>query len=198
VGLVAGGYRAIESLRLEKGYRAWASDITPDDSPHEAGLSFCVSGEKEFNGAVALRARPVSRRLRCVTLADPLSVALGNEPVRVGGEVVGRVTSGGYGYAVARSIAYAYLPAEVEVGAEVEIDIFGQLIPGEVTAERGRSRPSRSTTPLVSGSAAEGRGPLATPLTIALGRPWLRRDRSGCRPSPRRSSPCGSGPRPTW
>jgi glycine cleavage system aminomethyltransferase T/glycine/D-amino acid oxidase-like deaminating enzyme len=135
VGLVAGGYRAIDSLRLEKGYRAWASDITPDDSPHEAGLGFCVSGEKEFNGAEALRSRPVARRLRCVTLADPLSVALGNEPVRVGGEVVGRVTSGGYGYAVARSIAYAYLPPEVDLGAAVEIDIFGQWIPGEVMAE---------------------------------------------------------------
>jgi 4-methylaminobutanoate oxidase (formaldehyde-forming) len=135
VGLIAGGYRAIDSLRLEKGYRAWASDITPDDSPHEAGLGFCVSGAKEFNGAAALRERPVARRLRCVTLADPLSVALGNEPVRVGGEVVGRVTSGGYGYTVARSIAYAYLPPEVDLGAEVEIDIFGQWIPGEVMAE---------------------------------------------------------------
>jgi glycine cleavage system aminomethyltransferase T/glycine/D-amino acid oxidase-like deaminating enzyme len=135
VGLVAGGYRAIESMRLEKGYRAWASDITPDDSPHEAGLSFCVSGDKEFNGAAALRERPVARRLRCITLADPLSVALGNEPVRVAGRIVGRVTSGGYGYTVARSIAYAYLPPEVEVAAKVEIDIFGEWIDAEVTAE---------------------------------------------------------------
>jgi glycine cleavage system aminomethyltransferase T/glycine/D-amino acid oxidase-like deaminating enzyme len=135
VGLVAGGYRAIESLRLEKGYRAWASDITPDDSPHEAGLGFCVSDQKEFNGAAALRERPIARRLRCITLTDPLSVVLGNEPVRVGDEIVGRVTSGGYGYTVARSIAYAYLPPEAEVGTEVEVDIFGQWIPGEVTAE---------------------------------------------------------------
>jgi 4-methylaminobutanoate oxidase (formaldehyde-forming) len=135
VGLVAGGYRAIESLRLEKGYRAWASDITADDSPHEAGLGFCVSDQKEFNGAAALRERPITQRLRCMTLADPLSVVLGNEPVRVGDEIVGRVTSGGYGYAVARSIAYAYLPPEVEVGTEVEVDIFGRWIPGEVTAD---------------------------------------------------------------
>jgi glycine cleavage system aminomethyltransferase T/glycine/D-amino acid oxidase-like deaminating enzyme len=135
LGLVAGGYRAIESLRLEKGYRAWASDITPDDSPFEAGLGFCVSDEKDFNGATAVRERPLARQLRCVTLEDPRSVALGNEPVRVDGEVVGRVTSGGYGYAVERSIAYAYLPAEVAIGAAVEIDIFGQWVPGEVMAE---------------------------------------------------------------
>ena len=132
---MAGGYRAIESLRLEKGYRAWASDITPDDSPYEAGLDFCVAADKDFNGSEALGERPVARRLRCITLADPRSVALGNEPVRVGGEVVGRVTSGGYGYAVERSIAYAYLPPEVDVGPAVEIDIFGQWVTGEVAAE---------------------------------------------------------------
>jgi glycine cleavage system aminomethyltransferase T/glycine/D-amino acid oxidase-like deaminating enzyme len=135
VGLVAGGYRAIESLRLEKGYRAWASDITPDDSPYEAGLDFCVSADKDFNGSEALEERAVARRLRCITLSDPRSVALGNEPVRVDGEVVGRVTSGGYGYAVERSIAYAYLPPEVSEGAAVEIDIFGQWVTGEVAAE---------------------------------------------------------------
>jgi glycine cleavage system aminomethyltransferase T/glycine/D-amino acid oxidase-like deaminating enzyme len=135
VGLVAGGYRAIDSLRLEKGYRAWASDITPDDSPYEAGLDFCVSADKDFNGSEALEERAVARRLRCITLSDPRSVALGNEPVRVDGEVVGRVTSGGYGYAVERSIAYAYLPPEVSEGAAVEIDIFGQWVTGEVAAE---------------------------------------------------------------
>jgi 4-methylaminobutanoate oxidase (formaldehyde-forming) len=60
---------------------------------------------------------------------------LGNEPVRAGGEVVGRVTSGGYGYTVARSIAYAYLPPELDVGAEVEVDVFGRWVRGEVAAE---------------------------------------------------------------
>ena len=68
-------------------------------------------------------------------LEDPRSVALGNEPVRVDGEVLGRVTSGGYGYTVERSIAYAYLPAEVEPGTAVEVDIFGEWIPGEVARE---------------------------------------------------------------
>jgi len=55
--------------------------------------------------------------------------------VRVGGEVVGRVTSAGYGYAVERSIAYAYLPPEVEVGGRVELDLFGEWVVGEVAAE---------------------------------------------------------------
>ncbi len=135
LGLVAGGYRAIDALRLEKGYRAWAADITPDDSPYEAGLRFCVAADKPFNGAEALRERPVRRRLRCITLEQPRAVALGNEPVRIDGRIVGRVTSGGYGYTVERSIAYAYLPAEVEVGAAVDIDIFGEWVAGEVAAE---------------------------------------------------------------
>jgi 4-methylaminobutanoate oxidase (formaldehyde-forming) len=68
-------------------------------------------------------------------LEDPRSVALGNEPVRVGGEVVGRVTSAGYGYTVERSIAYAYLPPELDVGAGVEVDIFGRWVAGEVARE---------------------------------------------------------------
>jgi 4-methylaminobutanoate oxidase (formaldehyde-forming) len=133
-GLRACGYRAIDSLRLEKGYRVWAADITPDDTPLEAGLGFCVRADKEFLGAGALAAP--QRRLRCIVLEDPRSVALGNEPVRIGkANVCGRVTSGGYGYTVERSIAYAYLPASVDVGASVEIDLFGVWAPGEVAAE---------------------------------------------------------------
>ncbi len=132
-GLLAGGYRAIDSLRLEKGYRVWAADITPDDTPLEAGLDFCLREDKRFLGSGALGAP--ARGLRCIVLEDPRSVALGNEPVRVDGSLWGRVTSGGYGYTVERSIALAYLPAAVEVGTEVEIDIFGTWIPGEVAAE---------------------------------------------------------------
>jgi glycine cleavage system aminomethyltransferase T/glycine/D-amino acid oxidase-like deaminating enzyme len=140
-GLLAGGYRAIDSLRLEKGYRVWAADITPDETPYEAGLGFCVKREATFVGAPALgvgsAAGPVKpdRRLRCIVLEDPRSVALGNEPVRIGGAVVGRVTSGGYGYTVERSIAYAYVPAATEVGTPVEIDIFGDWVAGEVARE---------------------------------------------------------------
>jgi 4-methylaminobutanoate oxidase (formaldehyde-forming) len=68
-------------------------------------------------------------------LEDPRCVALGNEPVRVEGEIAGRVTSGGYGYTVERSIAYAYLPPDLETGTAVEVDIFGRWVGGEVTRE---------------------------------------------------------------
>jgi 4-methylaminobutanoate oxidase (formaldehyde-forming) len=128
--LVAGGYKAIDSLRLEKGYRVWGADITPDDTPLEAGLGWCVAPGKPMSNLPEPQ-----RRLRCLALEDPRSVALGNEPVRVGGEVLGRVTSGGYGYTVERSIAYAYLPVGVEVGTPVEVDVFGAWVPGVVAAE---------------------------------------------------------------
>ena len=136
-GLVAGGYKSIDSLRLEKGYRVWGADITPEDTPFEAGLGFAVKLEKgEFNGRAALAAAPPHERaLRCLVLDDPRAVALGSEPVRVGEDLVGRVTSGGYGYTVERSIAYAYLPAEHEIGTEVGVEIFGEWVSGVVTAE---------------------------------------------------------------
>jgi 4-methylaminobutanoate oxidase (formaldehyde-forming) len=134
-GLLAGGYRAIDSLRLEKGYRVWGADITPDETPYEGGLGFCVKPDKAFLGREALDPEP-ARRLCCLTLADPRSVALSNEPVRVDGAVVGRVTSGGFGYTVGRSIAYAYLPAEhAAPGTAVGVEIFGEWVDGEVAAE---------------------------------------------------------------
>jgi 4-methylaminobutanoate oxidase (formaldehyde-forming) len=138
-GLVAGGYRAIDSLRLEKGYRVWGADITPDETPYEGGLGFCVKLDKDggFIGREALvEASEPNRRLACLVLDDPRSVALGNEPVRVESEVVGRVTTGGYGYTVERSIAYAYVPSEhAQVGTEVAVEIFGGWIEGRVVAE---------------------------------------------------------------
>jgi len=136
-GLVAGGYKAIDSLRIEKGYRVWGADITPEDSPFEAGLGFAVKLDKDdFVGRDALaESRELGRRLRCLTLEDPRAIALGSEPVRVGGATVGRVTSGGYGYTVGKSIAYAYLPAEHEVGTEVAVEIFGEWAPGVVAQE---------------------------------------------------------------
>ena len=136
-GLVAGGYKAIDSLRLEKGYRVWGADITPEDTPFEAGLAFAVKLDKsDFVGRDALLgAGEPERRLRCLTLDDPRAIALGSEPVRVGGAAVGRVTSGGYGYTVGKSIAYAYLPAPHDVGTEVAVEIFGEWVPGVVADE---------------------------------------------------------------
>jgi 4-methylaminobutanoate oxidase (formaldehyde-forming) len=137
-GLVAGGYKAIDSLRLEKGYRVWGSDITPDETPYEAGLAFAVKLDKgDFLGCEALLERSVpERRLVCLVLDDARSVALGSEPVRIDGEIAGRVTSGGYGYSVERSIAYAYVPAAAAAaGRPVEVEIFGEWVGGEVADE---------------------------------------------------------------
>jgi 4-methylaminobutanoate oxidase (formaldehyde-forming) len=137
-GLVAGGYKAIDSMRLEKGYRVWGADITPDETPYEAGLGFAVKLDKDdFVGREALAAAgEPERRLCCLVLDDPRAVALGSEPVRVGDRVVGRVTSGGYGYTVARSIVYAYLPAgDADEGTEVAVEIFGEWVAGAVARE---------------------------------------------------------------
>ena len=139
-GMVAAGYRAIDALRLEKGYRVWSSDITPDENPYEAGLGFAVALDKPggFLGRealVAAKAAGPRKRLRCLVLDDPGSVCLGNEPVRVDGQVVGRVTSGGYGFAVERSIAYAYLPPTAAIGSRGDVEVFGEWIGFEVARE---------------------------------------------------------------
>jgi 4-methylaminobutanoate oxidase (formaldehyde-forming) len=136
-GVTPGGYRAIEALRLEKGYRAWATDLTAEITPFEAGLGFAVKMDKgDFIGRDALARSKPRQRLVCVVLDDPRAVALGSEPVRCSDEIVGRVTSGGYGYAVGASIAYAYVPpAHAEPGTRVAIDIFGDWVGGEVRSE---------------------------------------------------------------
>jgi glycine cleavage system aminomethyltransferase T/glycine/D-amino acid oxidase-like deaminating enzyme len=141
-GLVPAGYRAIDSLRLEKGYRAWSTDITPETTPEAAGLGFAVRLDKPapFLGRDALLAEQAAggprERLRCLVLDDPRAVCLGGEPVRIAGSTAGRVTTGGYGHRVERSIAFAYLPtASSEPGTAVDVDLFGDLIPGAVVAE---------------------------------------------------------------
>ena len=136
-GVTPGGYRAIDALRLEKGYRAWASDLSSETTPYEAGLGFAVKREKEgFIGREALGAPP-TKQLVCLVLDDPRSIALGSEPVRTAeGEIVGRVTSGGFGYAVGGSIALAYVPvAQARPGTQMEVDIFGEWIRSEVREE---------------------------------------------------------------
>ena len=114
--MVAGGYRAIDSLRLEKGYRVWGADITPDETPYEAGLGFCVQARqggrvhrpRRAGGGEARRAAQAAllpRRSRTRARWRSATSRCGSD-----GEIVGRVTTGGYGYTVERSIAYAYLP----------------------------------------------------------------------------------------
>ena len=140
-GMVAGGYRAIDALRVEKGYRVWGADVTPEDNPYEAGLGFAVRLDKPrpFIGRdalVAAKAAGVTRRLRAITLADPRVVALGSEPVRINGNVVGRVTSGGYGFRVGKSIAYAYVPSDhSDIGRRVQVEVFGEWVEGEIARD---------------------------------------------------------------
>jgi glycine cleavage system aminomethyltransferase T/glycine/D-amino acid oxidase-like deaminating enzyme len=140
-GLVAGGYRAIDALRVEKGYRVWGSDITPEENPYEAGLGFAVRLDKPggFVGRDALaeiKQRGPSKRLRCLVLDDPLAVPLGSEPVRVDGDIVGRVTSGNQGYRVERAIAFAYLPADrADIGRRVDVEVFGAWIGAQVVKD---------------------------------------------------------------
>ena len=127
-------------MRLEKGYRVWGTDITPETTPYEAGLGFAVQLEKAggFIGLDALleqREQGPRRRLRCLVLDEPRAVAFGDEPVRVDGDVSGRVTSGGFGHRVGSSIAFAYLPAEVEIGTRVEVGVFGRWVGAEIVKD---------------------------------------------------------------
>ncbi len=138
-GMRPAGYRAIDSMRLEKGYRVWGMDITPETTPHEAGLGFAVARDKDFLGRAALEAGAgagaPARRLFCLVLDDPRQVCLGGEPVRAGGLPASRVTSGGYGHRVDRSIAYAYLPGDTAPGDRVEVGVTGTWAGAVVTAE---------------------------------------------------------------
>ena len=141
-GLRACGYRALESLRLEMGYRVWSTDLTPETNPYEAGLGFCVKLDKPggFVGDEALRRAKQegpARKLACIVLDDPKAVVLGAEPVRLDDQVIGRVTSGGLGYTSKASLAYAYLPIEHSAdGTEVEVNLFGVWRPGRLVPVR--------------------------------------------------------------
>ena len=108
------GYRALESLRLEKGYRAWSSDITPNDTPFEAGLAWAVklNSGVPFLGRAALEAKagqPLGKRLVTFTVANPESVLVGRETILRDGTPVGYLTSGGYGYTIGASIGLGYI-----------------------------------------------------------------------------------------
>jgi glycine cleavage system aminomethyltransferase T len=129
-GLVAAGRAALGTLRLEKGYRAWGADVTTVDGPVETGLGFAVRSDgSDFLGRVGLAARPpATRTLRCLLLDDD-QVAMGGEPVLLGDDAVGFVTSAGYGPSVGRSIAYAWVPSDLRVGDRVEIGYLGARLP---------------------------------------------------------------------
>jgi glycine cleavage system aminomethyltransferase T len=139
LGVIAAGRGAFTSLRLEKGYRSFGADMTYEHDPYEAGLGFAVKLDKgDFLGRDALlrRRETVTRRLSCLTIADPAATVLGREPVLHGADCVGYVTSAAYGYTVGTNIAYAWLPAALSVpGQDVEIGYFDQRIPAVVAAD---------------------------------------------------------------
>ncbi|MFN0316911.1 MAG: FAD-dependent oxidoreductase [Burkholderiales bacterium] len=113
-GIANAGYRAIESLRLEKAYRAWGSDIGPDHTPLEAGLAWAVKLAKDipFLGREALlaqRSQPLKKKLACFTVDDPDIVLLGRETIYRDGERVGWLSSAGWGHTVQENIGFGYV-----------------------------------------------------------------------------------------
>ncbi|WP_434361851.1 FAD-dependent oxidoreductase [Parasalinivibrio latis] len=137
------GYRAIESLRLEKGYRVWSSDLTPDNTPQEAGLGWAVKlkGDTAFKGRAALEVRsgsPLTKRLACFTVADPNVVLLGRETIYRNGERVGYLSSGGWGYTVEKNIGYGYVRHPEGVSTDYlkegtyELEVACERVPCEI------------------------------------------------------------------
>ncbi len=142
-GLINAGYRAIESCRLEKGYRAWGSDIGPDHTPIEAGMGWAVKMKSNvaFKGREAIAAQlenGVKKRLACFTVADPDVILLGRETIYRDGERVGWLTSGGFGHTVGKSIGYGYIRHAdgVDVGfvnsGKYELEVATMRVPCEV------------------------------------------------------------------
>jgi 4-methylaminobutanoate oxidase (formaldehyde-forming) len=135
------GYRVLDSLRMEKGYRAFGSDLTAGDTPDEAGLGFCVALARKgaFIGRAAVEAqreRGLERRLRTLLAGGGAQeLVYGGEAVLRDGVVIGRVRSAAYGYTVGRTIASAYLPVELAEGAPLEIEALGRRVAAEVAAD---------------------------------------------------------------
>jgi 4-methylaminobutanoate oxidase (formaldehyde-forming) len=145
-GIANAGYRAIESLRLEKGYRAWGSDIGPDHTPLEAGMNWTVKLKQNtpFLGREALAAQaalPLKKRLACFTVDDPAVVLLGRETIFRDGRQVGWLTSGGYGYTVAKNIGYGYVrnpdgvPTDWLMSGRYELEVATERVPAAVHLE---------------------------------------------------------------
>ena len=139
-GLEVGGYKVLDALRLEKGYRYFTADVTPMENPYAAGLGFCVDLDKgDFIGKQALvkvKAEGLKQKLCTLVLDGEEYLSLyGGEAVYSGGEVVSRVRSGGYGFTVKRNIVYAYLPLELaKIGTKLNIDVFDAVHPAVVSA----------------------------------------------------------------
>jgi 4-methylaminobutanoate oxidase (formaldehyde-forming) len=137
------GYRALDALRMEKGYRYYGTDLTMLDTPDEAGLGRLVAVDKgEFVGRAALLERraagPPSRRIRTVLIGgeEHYRPIYGGEAVRdAAGDLVGRLRSVAYGFTVLRTVAYVYLPSHLGEGAELSVDVFDERVPARVVAD---------------------------------------------------------------
>ncbi len=127
LGVANAGYRALDSLRLEKGYRYWSSELSPDTNPYEVALGFAVSFKKDFIGRKALeriKAEGVKRKLACF-LMDGFVPLHGGEAILHEGRVIETVTSGGYGHTIGKSIAYGFVPVNLFNAKGFEIESFG-------------------------------------------------------------------------
>jgi dimethylglycine oxidase len=138
-GVIAAGRAAFNSLRMEKGYRSWGTDMTTEHNPYEAGLGFAVRPQKDgfvgHNALADVSDDTVERRLACLTIDDGRSVVLGSEPVFVDGAPAGYITSAAFAHTVGAPIAYAWLPASASVGTGVEIQYFDRRVAATVVAE---------------------------------------------------------------
>jgi 4-methylaminobutanoate oxidase (formaldehyde-forming) len=142
LGVTNAGHYAINSLRLEKGYRAWGAEISPDDTAIEAGLGFAIDWSKAFIGREALlkqKETGVKRRLAVFVLEEPGPVLWGAEPIHRNGQPVGYTTSGAYGHTVGGAVAMGYLnnPAGVDDAfvnsGRYEINVAGRLCPARAS-----------------------------------------------------------------
>jgi glycine cleavage system aminomethyltransferase T/glycine/D-amino acid oxidase-like deaminating enzyme len=142
-GLEPFGYRALDSLRMEKGYRYFGTDLTMLETPFEAGLgAFVRLGKGEFIGRAALQAAhetsagAATRRLRTLRIGgkDWLPV-YGGEAVRADGDVIGRLRSVAFGPTLSATIGYAYCPATLEEGTALEVDVFDGRVPAVIAAD---------------------------------------------------------------
>jgi 4-methylaminobutanoate oxidase (formaldehyde-forming) len=130
-GIRAGGYRVLESLRIEKGYRYFGSDLTAADTPQEGGVGFCVArGKTGFIGEQALREATPRKRLRTVLVGEGADYRClyGGEAVRVDGEVVGRVRSCAYAFTLGRNVALATVPVDLGDEVALEVEVLGEPV----------------------------------------------------------------------
>ncbi|AEM59329.1 glycine cleavage system protein T (plasmid) [Haloarcula hispanica N601] len=133
------GGGALSSMRLEKGYRLWGTDIDTDSNPFEAGLPFAVDMDTDFIGKEALEAARkagIDSKITPVTLDDSTDIMLSGRPVLKDGEAIGYVQAGNYGYSIDESIAYTYVPTEyAEAGTSVQIQCEGETYDATVRDE---------------------------------------------------------------